>query len=97
MTEQTINKGQSQCPHNYISYLNAGFDGQAWWCDIPECNRHERLGYTPIEKIQFPPNAFIRVSETNHYFWQANEQGIAQKLPKDDRINRDSVKLDSIL
>lgn len=88
---EVLNKGHPSCAHGFIHWLSNSFDGQAWWCDVPGCGRHERLGYTPGQTMGFPRGALIRFphptkSGDRAYSSQADDYGKAHELPPDERI-----------
>ena len=85
------------CQHKYISFESRGVDGQAWWCDAPECDKKETISPVPGRNPNFPPNAYIRIRETNKYFWKTDEQGTMEELDREHVILRSDAKLESIL
>ena len=80
---EILNEGNPECEHRHVEYISNAFDGQAFWCD--DCPRHERLPYSPGEKIRFPSRAFIRTPNPQHgdsetYSHQADEKGIVRGI-----------------
>ena len=57
VSQIVLDKGNLDCEHQRIFYIDNAFDGQAWWCD--DCSRHERMDYSPGFKIKFPKNTLI--------------------------------------
>ena len=77
-----LNSGHTDCKHPRILYIDNCFDGQAWWCD--DCERHERMDYSPGFKIRFPANALIRTPNPrsgglDFYSFRANQEGVAEE------------------
>lgn len=93
---EILNQGHLKCRHEYVDYLDNDFDGQAWWCDI--CSRHERLDYSPAQKIRFPPNAYIRCpnpdfGDNDTYAHKANDEGVSMGvLPEKDRPHKSDLE-----
>jgi len=94
---EVLDRGDSNCNHQKVLYIDNSFDGQAWWCD--DCSRHERLRYTPGEIIKFPPYARIRTPNSKSggekvYAYRADINGIVKGiLPiKKRSITKDAEK-----
>ena len=99
-TQQYIlNAGHPDCKHPRILYINNSFDGQAWWCD--DCERHERMDYSPGFKIRFPGNALIstpneRFGGSDFYSYRANQNGVVEKvLNRNEWIKRGRPSLET--
>jgi len=92
-----LNEGDSNCLHTHVFYIDNAFDGQAWWCDI--CPRHEKIDYSPGEKILFPPLALISTPNPEYggeevYTFRANKEGRVTKkdiLFPEQRILRKDI------
>ena len=95
---EILNEGNPKCKHKYVIY-GEDVDALAWWCDMDPCGRHERFGYSPGEKIKFPPGAFIRTPNPkyggeNTYAIKADSDGDARGvLPRNEWISKDSLDL----
>lgn len=90
---KVLNEGKPNCKHEKILYENNMFDGQAWWCDIHDCGRHEQLGYSPGDKIKFPSNTLISTPNPKYggerfYAFRTNDKGEAKLLNKDEWVRR---------
>ncbi len=98
-----LNEGNPKCSHPYVYYINNALDGQTFWCDIPGCERHEKMDYSPNVKIPFPPNAYIRTPNPmnggeDFYSFKSDQEGIVKSiLPLGERINRKDLKLEEIV
>ncbi len=85
-----LDEGNPNCEHEFIDYVDNKFDGQAFWCDMSDCNRHERIGYSPGHVMEFPSGSYIRNPNPKFgirgvYSHKADENGIASLL---DEVNR---------
>ena len=79
--QEILNQGNPSCLHNHIFYLDNGFDGQAWWCDL--CERQEKMAYSPGFKIRFPANALISTPNPKYggedfYAFKTNAGGVVE-------------------
>ncbi|HKZ34187.1 MAG TPA: hypothetical protein VJ142_03070 [Candidatus Nanoarchaeia archaeon] len=91
--QQVLNEGDSGCLHHRVLYIDNAFDGQAWWCDVSGCGRHERMDYSPGFKMKFPRDALIRTPNPeyggeNTYVFRANSEGLAKLLPRTEWTRR---------
>lgn len=89
--QEILNEGNSECKHNRIFYIDNAFDGQAYWCD--DCERHERMDYSPGFKMRFPQNALISTPNPGYwkegvYSFKTDEKCIVHELKKDSWIER---------
>ena len=95
---EVLKEGDENCSHDYILYIHNAFDGQAWWCDNPSCERHERMDYYPGKKMSFPPHAYIRTPNPHFggeevYSHQADADGIVgSDLPEAEQILRTDLE-----
>lgn len=90
--QEVLNHGNPNCQHSRVFYIDNAFDGQAWWCDVSGCERHERMDYSPGYKMKFPVNALISTPNPKYggedfYAFRANNEGRAELL--DERVKRD--------
>ncbi len=106
MTEsklQVLNEGNPNCSHPYVYYIDNALDGQAFWCDVPGCGRHEKMDYSPGVKILFPPQAYIRTPNPMNggeevYAHKADQDGIVRDiLPAEKQIHRKDLKLEALV
>ena len=84
---QVLKKGGLNCKHDKVLYIDNAFDGQAFWCDMPDCGRHERIPYSPGNRIRFPASALIRTPNPKYggeefYSFRADSNGEAKPLPR---------------
>src|SRR3989344_2567670 len=89
-----LKQGDLDCYHERIFYIDNDFDGQAWWCDLPKCGRHEKIPYSPGDKIKFPAHALISTDNPKYggeifYAFRTNENGEAKLLPRDQWLGRE--------
>lgn len=74
-------------------YIDNAFDGQAWWCDVAECSRHERMDYSPGFKMRFSPSVLIstpnpKYGGENFYSFKTNDKGAAEILDRKKWVRR---------
>lgn len=88
-----LNEGESDCKHERVLYEDVPFDGQSWRCDMRGCGRHERVAYSPGDKIRFPIGALISTPNPKYggekfYAFRANAEGLAEPLNRNEWIRR---------
>jgi len=97
-SQTAMNKGNPNCKHQHVNYIDNGFDGQAWWCDETDCERHEKMNYSAGEKIIFPSNALIRTPNPefgggSFYAHKADSDGIVRnRLQKQEWIPYENIE-----
>ena len=97
--QKVLNQGNPGCQHPRVFYLDNGLDGQAWGCD--DCERQERMAYSPGFKIRFPGNALIstpneRFGGLDFYSHRANQNGVVEKrLDRNEWVRRGKTSLET--
>jgi hypothetical protein len=90
MSNEILNEGKIGCAHRFVYFIDNAFDGKAWWCDEPLCERQEKTGQG--EKIMFPANAYIRTPNPAFggeavYAHRADSTGdVKDILPESERV-----------
>lgn len=93
-------EGNLDCRHNKIVYWNVALQGQAWWCDVSNCDRHEGMDYSPGTTMRFPPNSLVAMPNPEYggtdekggerfYSHETGGQGIIRLLDKKDWAKRE--------
>ena len=98
---EVIRKGDPDCKHEYIYFIEENSRWQRWWCDNPQCRRHETMDierYTK-ERLSLPPNAYIRTPDhpcgEGAYVWKTDDEGKISFLSSDKilYINRSYLNI----